>query len=118
MENTDLQFVATLAQAILMLLLPVLVGAGVRWVLAMTKAEIARLDNQTLSTITWLATVAVQAAEQAKVAGYIADKKAYAIDFCQKWLKRNNLNIDLSLISSAIEAAVLEQFNKPRKSNK
>ena len=59
--------------------------------------------------------MAVQAAEQAKVAGYIDDKKGYAIDVASLWLKSKGIKLDLGLIDAAIEAAVLDMFNKPEK---
>lgn len=60
------------------------------------------------------ASLAVNAAEQAGAESYFKDKKAYALDVAQKWLSAQGVDIDLSLIDAAIEAAVYEEFNKDK----
>jgi pilus assembly protein Flp/PilA len=114
MNNTDLVFVSNLLQAVLLAILPVLAALAVRWLWKTTSVEAGKLDQQTLMTLRWLADMAVQAAEQAKLSGYIADKKQYALEFCAKWLASRGLTIDLVLINVAIEAAVMEIFNKEK----
>lgn len=60
--------------------------------------------------------MAVKAAEQAGAAGFIQNKKQYALEAANAMLKANGLKIDIALIAAAVEAAVYEQFNKDRPS--
>jgi hypothetical protein len=59
------------------------------------------------------ARLAVRAAEQAGAAQLIEDKKQYAIEIAEKWLEARGLTVDIDLLDAAIEAAVLQLFNKP-----
>jgi hypothetical protein len=58
--------------------------------------------------------IAVLAAEQAQVGGFIQDKKKFALSIAEKWLAANKITVDLDLLSAAIEAAVMSEFNKGR----
>jgi len=60
------------------------------------------------------ATIAVRAAEQANIAGLIKDKKQYAVEILDKSLKDHGFNVNLDVISAAIEAAVLQEFNRDK----
>jgi LL-H family phage holin len=60
-----------------------------------------------------LATIAVQAAEQVYADQDGDTKKRFAIDFLEKALAERNINVDLDVISTAIEAAVMSEFNYP-----
>lgn len=51
---------------------------------------------------------AVKAAEQAGAADIIKDKKQYAIEIAEAWLKARKVDIDIDLIDAAIEKAVHE----------
>jgi hypothetical protein len=87
--------------------LAILALQWIRLLQAKIKAENPALFEQ----LEWLAALAVKAAEQAGAAGFIYDKKAYAIKFIQDWLAKYNLgDVDVSAIEAAIEAAVFEQF--------
>lgn len=55
---------------------------------------------------------AVDAAEQAGAAELIEDKKQYALEIAEAWLKARKVDIDLTLVDAAIEAAVLN-MGKP-----
>jgi hypothetical protein len=48
------------------------------------------------------------------MAGYVEDKKTYALHIAERWLAAKGLRIDLELIDAAIEAAVWEELNKDR----
>ena len=111
MQQQDLAFFTSLVQAILLAILPVIAGMIVRWVMVTIETEKVKLDSKTLENLTWLAGVAVRAAEQSKTAGYITDKKAYALTFCQEWLNSHNLKLDVKALEGAIEAAVLIEFH-------
>jgi hypothetical protein len=58
------------------------------------------------------ARMAVQAAEQAGLAGLIENKKAYALDFLENYLKTQGIPINIKLLDAAIEAAVYNEFKK------
>jgi hypothetical protein len=113
MNVQDLQFVSALGQAILMAVLPVLATVLTRWLISRAKVEVQKLDANTLGTLVYLASIAVNAAEQAKMSGWIGDKKKYAVDFCQNWLSSRGFSVNIPEIEAAIEAAVYEEFNKP-----
>jgi len=112
----DMDFVSKLLQALLLAIFPVLAGALVRWVLVAVKRESQRFDQQTLHTLTMLAELAVRAAEQAKLAGLIDDKKKYALEMMEQWFARRGVQIDLQALSAAIESEVLTQFPKTARS--
>lgn len=112
--NTDLQFVSSLLQAVLLAILPVLAGALVNWAIKAAKLKAGELDQQTLTTLTWLASTAVRAAEQANLSGYVTDKKAFALDYVQTWLSGHGIQLDAVTLSTAIEAAVMEEFGKAK----
>ena len=57
---------------------------------------------------------AVVAAEQAGAAQLIQDKKAYAIEIAGDWLLEHGEDVNLELVSAAIEKAVLEYFHPDR----
>jgi hypothetical protein len=106
MENTFLsRFLETLALAAIPVLVPficALLIAQIRkvWESAQNwKPDLAEVLSDAVS-------MAVTAAQQAGIAGFIQDKKSYAIDVAQKYLKAHGLNVDLILISAAIESAV------------
>ena len=58
-----------------------------------------------------IAKMAVQAAEQAGLNGWAEDKKAWAIDKAVEFLKSKGIKIDLAILDTAIESAVMELFN-------
>lgn len=61
--------------------------------------------------------IAVTAAEQSGLAGWIANekevKKQFAIDYVERYLEQFGLNVDVDLIADTIEAEVKRQFGKP-----
>ena len=59
------------------------------------------------------ARIAVIAAEQAGAGKLSEEKKKYAIDYAEKWLKARGITLDLDLIAASIEAAVYKEFNAP-----
>lgn len=103
------------AETLLVGLLPVLAAFIVRWVKAKAEFELARLQTEKREVyyaLTFVVRLAVNAAEQANLAGLIKDKKAYAISVAEKYLAEMGITIDLDVIDAAVEAAVLEEFNK------
>lgn len=96
-----------IAQAVIALigtLLTVLVGGAIRLLKARTTSE-------QYSYLQSVATVAVQAAEQMHLAGYIMDKKAVAEGIVLRELASRGVKVDQTVIDTAIEAAVMDVFN-------
>jgi len=110
-----MDWLATLGIELAKALLPVLVAALVGLAVSWAKAQLAKarsLAPDAVDEMAWIAERAVQAAEQAGLAGLINDKKQYALECAEGWLAAKHINIDLHLIDAAIEAAVYSEINK------
>lgn len=105
---------SSVLQAVLIVLLPPLVVAAVKWILAQANLLVARVREwqpDLVDMVEQAANFAVKAAEQAGIGGLAEDKKKYALEVAEKWLAAKGWPIDLDLIDAAIEKAVLELFN-------
>ena len=71
----------------------------------------AKLTADQLIILDTAVKIGIQAAEQLDLAGAIQDKKAEALKIAQNYLSVHGVKIDLSVLDSAIEAAVYEAFN-------
>jgi hypothetical protein len=60
--------------------------------------------------IEFIARNAVLIAEQLNIAGFVKDKKAWAVDYAQKELDKIGISADLETISNEIEKAVYEEL--------
>ena len=110
------EFWKSFANSLIMAFAPIIAALIAGW-LAVTIKRIwagIKADRPELAyTLETVARIAVQAAEQAGAAGYIEDKKQYAIEFIQNYLDAQGWGaIDVSVIEAAIEAAVYNEFNK------
>lgn len=94
------------------ILAPIVLGMLAAWLKAKMDQVKAGMKSEDLYLLQALASVAVKAAEQAKLAELIEDKKAFAVDYVAKYAESQGLKFDVHAIAGAIEAAVLEQFNK------
>lgn len=103
-----------LLEQVLLVVLPVLAAAATAWIAQKVREGAARLTEHQRKVLLAVVQTAVLAAEQAGAAGYVKDKKAYALEVAQGWLKQQGVKIDLGLLDAAIEAAVLEEFNRYR----
>ena len=104
-------------EALLLAFAPVLASMAAAALFALTRKLWAEFKATQPDAAYWLeqaATLAVQAAEQAGMAGYIQDKKQYALEVAQRYLDAKGVKIDVQLISDAIEAAVFAELNKYR----
>lgn len=108
---------ATLSM-LLATLLSALVVEAIRY--ARAKAALARqelernIDARTLAVVRELARTAVKAAEQLKLAKRISDALTWALTFIQAELRRRGVPVNVDLIAAEVEAAVLDEFNRPR----
>jgi len=86
----------TFANAFLSILVPILVPIIIAWALPKAIAAWKKLKEQAGDSF-WLideiVKASVKAAEQSNLAGFIQDKKSYAIDVASTWLKNNNITI-------------------------
>ena len=105
----------SILQAVLIAALPPLVAAIVRYLWARAAEVWQDLENSK-PELAWVlreaARFGVQAAEQMGISGQIEDKKQFAIQYAEKWLQTQGVEIDLDLVDAAIEAAVIELFPK------
>jgi hypothetical protein len=104
------------AEQFLSVVLPVLVSALAVLAVAKIKQVVANIKAKLSEEMAWAldeaVIAAVNAAEQANLAGYVADKKEYAIDVAQEWLEFRGFKIDLSVIVARVEAAVWTELNR------
>jgi len=101
-------------QKLLEYFLPILAVALVGFLAAKIKyllAESKAWNPKITSLLEQAVDFAVTAAEQAKAAELIKDKKVYAFDIAERWLELRGVHIDFDLIDAAIEAAVYGKFN-------
>ena len=97
-------------------LLPIIAGFIVAALRALVKKWLAELEASKPS-LYWVleeaVEIAVRAAEQSEMAGFIDDKKQYAFNIVQAWLDARGWDeIDVEILEAAIEAEVLKQFPK------
>lgn len=111
-------FVSKFAQEFLSIVLPVLAsllaGLVIAWIKKVVEQVKAKMDERFIWMLDEAVRVAVLSAEQVNLAGFIEDKKDYAIGVAEKWLAERGYKINLAVLSDRIEAAVMEEFNKGR----
>lgn len=108
------QFLSNLAQALLILAIPILVVALFQW-LRQKGAELrSKLTAQQQQFIDLAIGIAVRAAEQAGLANQLsggAAKKAYALKAAQDYLNRLGIRLDVAALTTLLEAEVHKQFS-------
>ncbi len=108
---------SAMAQSVLEFILPILAVSLTSYLLARAREIWERAKHENPSATRLLSEsvrVAVMAAEQAGASGLITDKRAYAFDVAEKWLKARGVTLDIDLIYAAIEAAVYKEFNESK----
>jgi len=103
-------------EAVLVGLLPVLAVFLIRWAKLKADEVLADIEEskpELMYHLEWIAGVAVTAAEQSKLVGFIEDKRKYAFDLVANYLAEKGIAVDIDLIYAAIEAEVKKQFPKP-----
>ena len=107
-------FLSLLAQALLIVALPVLVAAAVYWLRQKALELKSKLTRDQLATIESIGSLAVRAAEQAGLTKQIAGgaaKKEYAIKVAQDYLNGLGVKVDVKAIANVVESEVIKQFN-------
>lgn len=116
MDGLNQSFQA-IAQSVLMAVLPVLAVALVRWLLAKYQFErqklVAAEQGQIISAVEWIVSVAVKSAEQQFGGKTGQAKRDYVMQVVDDWLEGQGLAFDTQALYAAIEAAVLQEFNRP-----
>ena len=108
-------FLALLAQGLLVIAIPVVIGFLFQW-LRQKGAELrAHLTTQQEQFIDTAVSTAVRAAEQAGLSNQLAGggqaKKAYAVKAVQDYLDRLGIKLDVNQLVILIEAEVNKQFS-------
>lgn len=117
MKEVLLDFASQFLQLFLSFALPALASIAASWLIAKAKGAWAKFKEDHAGeswVLEQVAIMAVKAAEQAKVAELIDDKKAYALEIAEKRLADYGLKVDLDVIDAAIEAAVYQVFKEPK----
>lgn len=111
-----LEIVNQVLQPILLILLPVVAGAATAWLLKAWQVKRLELNQQQFSTLTWLVSTGIWAAEQAYKSGLIPKnfREDYVVEFVQSMAKKYHISIDAQELLRFIKAAVGEEFNKNR----
>jgi len=111
-------FVSVFVQEFLGIVVPVLAsllaGLLIAWIKKLVEEIKVKMDHRFIWMLDEAVRVAVLAAEQANLAGFVEDKKSYAIDVAEKWLAARGFKVDLGILADQIEAAVMEEFNKEK----
>jgi len=111
-------FVSKFAQEFLSIVLPVLAsllaGLVIAWIKKVVEQVKAKMDQRFIWLLDEAVRIAVLAAEQVNLSGFVEDKKDYAIGVAEHWLAERGYKIDLGVLADRIEAAVMEEFNKGR----
>jgi len=115
MREVLLEFVSLLAESLLNWLLPVVASMAAAWLFAKAKEAWAKLKAakpEEIELLEKIARMAVLAAEQSGLSGAIQDKKAYALDLVENALLERGIKVNIHEIEAAIEAAVMNEFNR------
>ena len=108
------EVLSSVLQAVLLVALPPMAVAVYKWISAQAEkllAEAREWNPTVMDVVCQAARFAVAAAEQAGIGELIEDKKSYALEVAQLWLKEKGIVVDLKLVDAAIEAAVLDLKN-------
>jgi len=105
-------------QLFLNAVIPPLVVALAAFLVALAKKLLNKLTSSmnldVLAIMQEAARSAVLAAEQANLVEILANKKEYAIQQASDYLNSKNIKFDIKVLSDLIEAAVMDEFNRPR----
>lgn len=116
-ETTNNPFLPQFVQNFLLAVAPIIGSELVAWLIVKIRKawqEFQANKPDAAWTLKWVAKEAVQAAEMAGINKVVTDKKKYAIDCVEKYLRSKGFDIDLDQIDVAIESAVFENINKDK----
>jgi hypothetical protein len=116
----DSNFWYKLLEDVIVLAVSAIVPAVLALIVVMIRKKFAEFKNiypEYGYLLEQAASFAVKAAEEANFAGFIDDKRAYALEIAQKYLDDHKVKLSLEVIDAAIEAAVYDVMNKERIAN-
>jgi len=109
------ELIGGVTEQVLIAVLPVLAGLVSAWLIAQIRRLWGQANNAMSENWRWTleegALLVVRAAQQLWEENQ--EKKDYAVATLQAYLNERGLKADIALIEAAIEAAVLQEFNKP-----
>jgi hypothetical protein len=108
------EYLAMLAQALLIISLPILIVSAAYWLKNRADEIKSKLGKERLATLESVAGIAVRAAEQAGLNKALlggAAKRERALQVTQTYLNSIGIRIDVATVASAVESEVLRQFN-------
>lgn len=115
--NVDVfrDFMSVLAEALLVIALPIVIAAAIQHFRVMTQRYYGTLSEGQQQALNRAVQIAVQVAEQSGVLeGLIGpEKRQRAVEVAQSFLKERGVKIDMNRLVSLIEAEVMTQFNNP-----
>ena len=95
---------------VLKIVLPFLVALILKWG-AELWLKIQKEQPELSKVLSYAAFMAVSAAEQIFGSGHGEEKKEYAIQVAQEYLKERNISVNVEVIANAIESAVFNTLN-------
>ena len=107
-------FLSMLAQALLVIALPILIAALAFWLKQKADEIKSKLTKEQLTALESIGSIAVRAAEQAGITKQIVGgsaKKEYALQVAQNYLNSLCVKVDVTAVANVIESEVLKQFN-------
>src|SRR6185503_9291256 len=108
------EFLATLAQGLLVVSLPIVIVAAAYWLKQRGHEIKSKLGKEKLATLESIGAIAVRAAEQAGLSKQLVGggaKKEYALRMAQTYLVSLGVRIDVKTVANVVESEVLRQFN-------
>jgi len=114
--NEFVNILQQILMGLLVALVPVLTKFIIEVLVAYKNKLLAEIENSK-PELRWVldeaVDIAVRAAEQSNLAGFIEDKKQYAFQIAQQYLDDHGWNeVNIDVLEAAIEAEVLKQFPK------
>lgn len=113
-----LDFLSAFLQKFLEVVLPVLAtalaGLAVAWITKIINDIKSHLSGDAQWAINQAVGAAVMAAEQMHLVDAAIDKKDYALTAATNWLESKGIKVDLNILDTLIEAAVMNNFNIDR----
>lgn len=105
-------------QSFLEMLIPLVISLGAAWLLPKVIKiwqDLKAGNPDEVYLIEQIALMAVKAAEQEAIGGFIKDRKAYAIKMAEAWLAKYGIKLDEEVLAGIIEAAVKDALNRDKR---
>ena len=112
------EVISLFLQSFLEAVIPLVVGLVAAWLLPKVIKvwkDLKAGNPEEVYLIEQIAAMAVHAAEQEAIAGFIVDRKEYAITVAEQWLAKYGIKLDISVLAAIIEAAVKEELNPDKR---